>query len=76
MATLLAFHAHPDDKVLLTGGTLRLVRLIHLLRIPLRYDERELAKAYSPGKAITHRIDVRRYAGQKQRALAAHHSTG
>ncbi|MET9243812.1 PIG-L family deacetylase [Nonomuraea sp. NPDC003709] len=50
----------------------RLVRLIHLLRIPLRYDERELAKAYSPGKAITHRIDVRRYAGQKQRALAAH----
>jgi LmbE family N-acetylglucosaminyl deacetylase len=22
MATILAFHAHPDDEVLLTGGTL------------------------------------------------------
>jgi hypothetical protein len=27
MATLLAFHAHPDDEVLLTGGTLARARL-------------------------------------------------
>ncbi|MFI6736590.1 PIG-L deacetylase family protein [Nonomuraea sp. NPDC050451] len=175
MATLLAFHAHPDDEVLLTGGTLaraadeghrvivvvatdgvmksvaeggttrmnelraaaavlgvarvehlgyadsghgkdlypdppdrmRFVRasteeaaarLAAILReeqvdLLLSYDPNggyghrdhvkvhevgrraaALAKAYSPGKAITHRIDVRRYAGQKQRALAAHHS--
>jgi LmbE family N-acetylglucosaminyl deacetylase len=49
MATVVAFHAHPDDEVLLTGGT-------------------------RPGAAITHRIDVRRFARQKQAALACHHS--
>ncbi|GAA3258163.1 PIG-L deacetylase family protein [Nonomuraea helvata] len=52
----------------------RMVRLVRLLRIPFRYDDRVLANAYSPSAAITHRIDVRRYAGQKQRALAAHRS--
>ncbi|MFC4122152.1 PIG-L deacetylase family protein [Nonomuraea zeae] len=52
----------------------RLVRLVRLLRIPFRYDDRALARAYSPRSAITHRIDVRRYARQKQAALAAHRS--
>ncbi|WP_232665813.1 PIG-L deacetylase family protein [Pseudonocardia sp. TRM90224] len=47
----------------------RMVRITRLLR--LRYD---LDGVFSPRAAITHTIDVRRYARQKQRALAAHHS--
>jgi hypothetical protein len=37
MATIVAFHAHPDDEVLLTGGTLASGRqwpLIRLIRDP------------------------------------------
>lgn len=52
----------------------RLLRLAHLLRIPLRHDPAELGTRFSPRSAITHRYDVRRYARQKQSALAAHHS--
>lgn len=52
----------------------RLVRLVRTLRIPLRYDAAALGAAYSPRSAITHRIDVRRFARQKQAALAAHRS--
>ena len=52
MATVVAFHAHPDDEVLLTGGT--------------------LARLAAEGPPITHRVDVRRFAAQKQAALAAH----
>ncbi|TQF08062.1 PIG-L family deacetylase [Kitasatospora acidiphila] len=55
-------------------GVARLVRTIRLLRIPFRYDPEVLGNAFTPRSAITHRIDVRRYAGQKQRALAAHRS--
>ena len=51
MATVVAFHAHPDDEVLLTG---------------------RCAPGSTPRAAITHRIDVRRFAAQKQAALAAH----
>ncbi|ASU82563.1 PIG-L domain-containing protein [Nocardiopsis gilva YIM 90087] len=52
----------------------RLIRLIRALRIPLRYDTDALSAAYSPRSAITHRVDVRRFARQKQAALAAHRS--
>lgn len=52
----------------------RLVRLIRTLRIPFRYDTDTLRTTYSPGSAITHRVNVRRFARQKQAALAAHHS--
>ncbi|WNE99397.1 PIG-L family deacetylase [Streptomyces luomodiensis] len=52
----------------------RLVRLVRLLRIPLRFDPDELSMRFSARSAITHRYDVRRYARQKQAALAAHHS--
>ncbi|GAA4024336.1 PIG-L family deacetylase [Allokutzneria multivorans] len=38
--------------------------------VPLPGSERR--SRYSPRKAITHRYDVRRYAAQKQAALAAH----
>ncbi|MFB9905477.1 PIG-L deacetylase family protein [Allokutzneria oryzae] len=42
-----------------------------LLRILPGFEEPEV---YSPRSAITHRYDVRRYARQKQAALAAHRS--
>jgi LmbE family N-acetylglucosaminyl deacetylase len=58
----------PRDRVV------RLVRVIRLLRIPFRYDDEELRGAYSPASAITHRVNVRRYAHQKQAALAEHRS--
>jgi LmbE family N-acetylglucosaminyl deacetylase len=50
-----------------------LVRLVDRLRLPLRHDAVS-GTAYSPRSAITHRVDVRRYALQKQAALAAHRS--
>jgi LmbE family N-acetylglucosaminyl deacetylase len=46
---------------------------LRLLRLVVRYDPRVIRRSYSPRKAITHRIDVRRYAAQKRAALAAHH---
>ncbi|SEG33971.1 hypothetical protein SAMN02982929_01761 [Saccharopolyspora kobensis] len=52
----------------------RLVRLIRALRIPFRFDAEALRTAYSPASAITHRLNVRRFARQKQAALAAHRS--
>jgi LmbE family N-acetylglucosaminyl deacetylase len=54
----------------------RLVRLTRALRLPLPLgdDPDALCAAYSPGAAITHRVDVRRFARQKQAALAAHRS--
>jgi LmbE family N-acetylglucosaminyl deacetylase len=52
----------------------RMTHVIRSLRIPFRYDIDELRKAYSASSAITHRVNVRRFARQKQRALAAHHS--
>ncbi|QXJ25318.1 PIG-L family deacetylase [Actinomadura graeca] len=50
----------------------RLARLIRLARIPFPYDAGALRAAYSPASAITHRVDVGRFARQKQAALAAH----
>ncbi|RBQ21361.1 PIG-L family deacetylase [Spongiactinospora rosea] len=52
----------------------RLTGLIRALRIPFRYDIDALRAAYSPASAITHRVNVRRYARVKQAALARHHS--
>jgi LmbE family N-acetylglucosaminyl deacetylase len=52
----------------------RLMRLLCPVRIPLRYDADALQATYSPGSAITHRVNVRRFARQKQAALAAHRS--
>ncbi|MEU3465188.1 PIG-L family deacetylase [Streptomyces sp. NPDC006733] len=48
----------------------RLARLLSLAG----YDAEALRAAYTPTAQITHRIDVRRYAPQKQAALAAHRS--
>src|SRR6266567_63429 len=51
-----------------------LVRPLRLLRLVVRYDAREIATAFSPRSAITHRVDVRRYAAPKRAALASHRS--
>ncbi|GAA0389741.1 PIG-L family deacetylase [Microbispora corallina] len=37
-------------------------------------DVRSFERAYSPGEAITHRVNVRRYAGAKRASMAAHAS--
>jgi len=54
--------------------TLRLVRPAGALRIPLGAAPEAVRSAYSPRAAITHVIDVRPFARQKQAALAAHRS--
>jgi LmbE family N-acetylglucosaminyl deacetylase len=51
----------------------RFLRLL-LLRIPFRFDTGALRTVYSPRAAVTHSVDVRRFARQKQAALAAHRS--
>ncbi len=38
------------------------------------YDPQVVGTAYAPGAAITHRVDVRRFARQKRDAMAAHRS--
>jgi hypothetical protein len=52
----------------------RLVRLARALRLPLPFETTALGAVYCSGAAITHRIDVRRFAWQKQAALACHRS--
>jgi LmbE family N-acetylglucosaminyl deacetylase len=103
MATVVAFHAHPDDEVLLTGGTAaklaaeghRVVLVVAcdgavgaprelaiqvfgvLHRVPglvSRYTAAEARNVGTLRAAITHGVNVRRYAGRKQAALAAHRS--
>ncbi|MEE1942314.1 PIG-L family deacetylase [Streptomyces sp. TRM 70361] len=52
----------------------RLMRLARLVRVPLRFDPALLHTVYSPQAAVTHTVDVRRFARHKQAALAAHRS--
>ncbi|WP_410646888.1 PIG-L deacetylase family protein [Amycolatopsis sp. cmx-4-54] len=52
----------------------RLVRIVRLSRIPFRYDVDALLRFYSAKSEITHTFDVRRFARQKQAAIAAHSS--
>jgi LmbE family N-acetylglucosaminyl deacetylase len=44
------------------------------LRLLVRYDASVLRSAFTPRAQITHRVNGRRFARQKQAALAAHHS--
>ena len=48
--------------------------LMRLLRFAVRYEPAEVRDTFTPRSAITHRVNVRRYAPQKQAALAAHRS--
>jgi hypothetical protein len=52
----------------------RLVKLVRVLRIPWQYDAEAVRAAFTSRTAITHTVDVRRYAARKQAALAAHRS--
>lgn len=52
----------------------RLVAVLRLLRLLVRYDAGAVATAYSSRSEITHRIDVRGFARHKRAALAAHRS--
>ena len=45
---------------------------MRLLRLTVRFDPHVIRGSYSPRSAITHRVNVRRYAAQKRAALAAH----
>ena len=47
-------------------------RLLLLLRLTVRHRFAEMRGYGVPQSAITHRVDVRRYAAQKRAALAAH----
>jgi LmbE family N-acetylglucosaminyl deacetylase len=51
----------------------RLIKLLRVVRLFARVDP-EVATGITPYAAITHRVNVRRYARQKQAALAAHQS--
>ena len=50
----------------------RFARLLLLLRLVTRHRLAEMRGYGMPQSAITHRVDVRRYAAQKRAALAAH----
>jgi LmbE family N-acetylglucosaminyl deacetylase len=50
------------------------VRVLRRLRLVARYDMADAKVAGTPRAAITHRVNVRRYAAKKQAALAAHRS--
>jgi LmbE family N-acetylglucosaminyl deacetylase len=53
---------------------LRLARPVLILRLVTRHSLEEMRGYGTPGSLITHRVDVRQYAPQKQAALAAHHT--
>jgi len=50
----------------------RVARPLLLLRLLTRYRVDEMRRYGTPRSAITHRVDVRRYAAQKRAALMAH----
>ena len=52
----------------------RIVALLRLVRLVLRYDIGAAREDFTPAAQLTHRVDVRRYARQKRSALAAHRS--
>lgn len=58
----------PREYIRLVLGALRALRLV------VRHDRAEIRTWFTPRAAITHRVNVRRYARQKQAALGAHRS--
>jgi LmbE family N-acetylglucosaminyl deacetylase len=52
----------------------RIVSALRLIRLLPNHDPQVIRTAYSQRAAITHRIDVRRFAGRKRAALACHRS--
>ncbi|MDQ2812085.1 MAG: PIG-L family deacetylase [Actinomycetota bacterium] len=47
---------------------------VRALGLVTRYNMAEMRAVFTPRSAITHRVDVRRFAARKQAALAAHRS--
>ncbi|MEU2711447.1 PIG-L family deacetylase [Streptomyces sp. NPDC007205] len=66
--------ADTEEATMPRDGVARLVKLVRLLRIPLRFDPDAVRTCYTPRAAVTHTVDVRRFAARKQAALAAHRS--
>lgn len=58
----------PRELVRLTASPVRWLRLV------VRHDPLVIRASFTPRAAITHRVNVRRYARQKQAALAEHRS--
>jgi LmbE family N-acetylglucosaminyl deacetylase len=58
----------PRELVAWAFGPVRLARLV------VRHNPAQIRGSFTPRSAITHRIDVRRYAARKRDALAAHQS--
>lgn len=56
----------------LLARTVELVAKVH--RFPPDFDPTSFRRAFSPGREITHRIDVYRFAAAKRAAMAAHAS--
>ena len=53
----------------------RAVRLAALVyRFPPEFDREAFERAYAPRAALTHKVDVRRYADRKRASMAAHAS--
>ncbi|WUF37330.1 PIG-L family deacetylase [Streptomyces europaeiscabiei] len=52
----------------------RVLKVVDWLRLPFRHDAVAPSTAYSSRSVITHRVNVRKFASQKQRALSAHQS--
>lgn len=50
----------------------RVFKVLRAFGLMRRYDPDVITAAYSPRAAITHRVDVRRFAAQKRGALACH----
>lgn len=48
--------------------------VLRFLRLAVRHDPQAIRTGFSPRSAITHRVDVRRFAVQKRAALASHAS--
>jgi LmbE family N-acetylglucosaminyl deacetylase len=59
----------PRDAIVLA---VKVATLIY--RFPPEFDPTSFTRAFSPRSAITHRIDVRRYAGQRRASMRAHAS--
>jgi LmbE family N-acetylglucosaminyl deacetylase len=52
----------------------RIFGIVRPLRLVIRHDPAVLREGFTPRAQITHRVNARRYARQKQAALAAHRS--
>ncbi len=60
------------DRRLLLRVLRLLARISRVLRLPGEFEPSRFATSYTAPDALTHRIDVRRYTGQKRASMQAH----